>query len=548
MAKKSKDSGFDFSKISNVVDNLSKKSMITIENIDAERSYISTGIHILDALISKSIKNGGIPNNRITIFAGPPQTGKSYIALSIARNAQKDDYNIIYIDTEFAIEKSDFDMYGVDTSDPDKFMLLRTNKVENIKIFLTQLLDELKKQKEKGIDVSKTLIILDSVGALASIKEVEDALDAKNKQDMTRAKSIKSLFRIISSDLGYLNIPLVATNHIYMCLTGDHEILKSDGTYVHIKDVKDGDIVKTLNGDKPVEDTVEYKKSPIMKITLEDGYEIKCTPEHKFLVKEEWTNDKNDSCWKSANELNEDDIILKIVMKSFEEVKVKKIEYLKDKETTYDIQIKDSHHYVLKNGVVSHNTQDLFPQMVQSGGEGLNYSASIIVYLTIAKLRTGNEDELDLGQSGVIVTAKSRKNRLAKPKKIKFEIDHSRGVNPYKGLDYFCTPETFDKVGIAKVKKEVDKKTGEITYKDGGTRYYVRHLDKYLYEKNLYNSEVFNKDVIDALEPIIYDYFRYASYEEYQKELEKLEEEYSKFEEDNDEFDIDLDDDSKLFE
>jgi len=408
--KSASKSNFDFSKISNVIDNLSKKSMVTIENLDSERSYISTGIYILDALLSKSIKNGGIPKNRITIFAGPPQTGKSYIALSIARNAQKEGYNIIYIDTEFAIEKNDFDMFGVDTSDTDKFLLLRSNRVENIKIFLTQLLEELKQQKKNGIDVSKTIIILDSVGQLASTKEIDDALSGKQKQDMTRAKSIKSLFRIISSDLGYLNIPLVATNHIYM-------------------------------------------------------------------------------------------------------------------------------------------TQDLFPQMVQSGGEGLNYSASIIVYLTIAKLKTGNEDDLDLGQSGVIVTAKSRKNRLAKPKKVKFEINHSKGVNPFKGLDFFCTPENFEKVGIAKLKKIVDKKSGEITYTNG-TRYYIRHLDKYVFDKGLYNSQVFNDDVLNALEPIIYDYFKYSSFDEYQKELEKLEEQYSKFEkvDEDDSFDIDLDDDSKLFE
>jgi len=403
IASKSK-SDFDFSKISNIIDNLSKKSMITIENLEKERHYISTGIYILDALLSKSIKNGGIPKNRITIFAGPPQTGKSYIALNIARNAQQDGYNIIYIDTEFAIEKNDFDMFGVNTTNASKFMLLRSNRVENIKVFLTQLLGELKEQKKNGEDVSKTIIIIDSIGQLASNKEIDDALSGQHKQDMTRAKSIKSLFRIISSDLGYLNIPMIATNHVY-------------------------------------------------------------------------------------------------------------------------------------------KTMDLFPQTIQSGGEGINYSASIIVYLSVSKLKTGNEDELDLGQSGVIVTAKSRKNRLAKPKKVKFEIDHTKGVNPYKGLDFFCIPENFDKVGIAKVKKEIDK-TGKITYKPGGTRYYIKHLDKYLYDKNIYNSQVFTKEVIDSLDPIIIDYFRYSSFDEYQKELEKIEEQFSEI--DNlDDFDID---DKKLFD
>ena len=56
MAKQmKKDDGFNFSKISNVIDNLSKKSMITIDNLKKERSYINTGIYILNALLSKSI-------------------------------------------------------------------------------------------------------------------------------------------------------------------------------------------------------------------------------------------------------------------------------------------------------------------------------------------------------------------------------------------------------------------------------------------------------------------------------------------------------------
>jgi len=51
-------------------------------------------------------------------------------------------------------------------------------------------------------------------------------------------------------------------------------------------------------------------------------------------------------------------------MTKFKEIKVKNIEYLDEKETTYDVQIEDSHHYILDNGIISHNTQDLFPQAV----------------------------------------------------------------------------------------------------------------------------------------------------------------------------------------
>jgi RecA/RadA recombinase len=405
---KTKEGGFNFSKISSVIDNLSKKSMITIDNLRTERKYISTGIYILNALLSKSILHGGIPTNRFTIFAGPYQTGKSYICLNTVRNAQKDGYNIIYIDTEFAIENNDFDMFGIDTSDPNKFMLIRSNKVENLKVFLAQLLDELKKLKEKGEDVSKTIFVIDSLGALASKKEIEDAIKGNDKQDMSRAKATKSMLRIIIDDLGYLQIPLLATNHTYL-------------------------------------------------------------------------------------------------------------------------------------------TQDLFPQTVQTGGEGLNYLASIIILLSKAKLEDKDRDEMSTGAIGSIITALARKNRLAKPKKIKFEIDNTKGCNAFKGLEQFCTVENFEKVGIAKVKPVVNKTTGEIKY-ESGAKWYVKHLDKTLFDSQLYNGKVFTQDVLEVLEPIIYEYFRYASYEEYQTEMEMLNEQYAEFETDVD-FDIDENSlDEKLFD
>lgn len=235
-------------------------------------------------------------------------------------------------------------------------------------------------------------------------------------------------------------------------------------------------------------------------------------------------------------------------MEKFKEIKVKKIKFLEKNDKTFDIKVKDVHHYILKNGVISHNSQDLFPVEKQSGGEGINYSASTIVYLTIAKLKTGEEDELDLGSSGVIVTAKSRKNRLAKPKKIKFSLSHSEGTNPYAGLEYFLTPENFELTGIAKVKKEEDKKTKEVKYVTGGSKWYVKHLDKYLYEKQLFTSKVFTPEVLEGLEPIISKYFSYASYDEQLKIAEELNDDYREFEEDKD-FDIDGEgSDEKLFD
>ena len=391
-----KTTSFSFKDISNALETISQKTSVQIEKkSNSQRVCIDTGIYILNACLAKSILTGGVANNRITFFAGKTGVGKSYLCYNICKYAQKSGYNIIYIDTEFAIELSDFEDYGVDTE--KNFMLLRSNKVEDLKIMLTQLLDGLKQEKLKGTDIGKTIIFMDSVGQLASAKEVEDALEGKNKQDMTRAKAIKSLFRIINSDLGFLNIGLICTNH------------------------------------------------------------------------------------------------------------------------TYD-------------------TTDLFPQEKMSGGEGANYSASTIIFLSKAKLKTGEEDELDL-QSGIVVTAQAKKNRMAKPKKVKFEINFGSGTNRYKGLEFFCTPENFEKIGIAKGKQEVNKKTGEITFVPGGTKWYVRHLDKSFYEKQIFNKNVFTDEILAALDPIITDYFSYGTDEDVDAEPVMGEE----FNEDS-EFNIDTDD------
>lgn len=396
MAKKKTGSNksFSISQLSGMIDKISDETEIIIQK-DDESGYIDTGVYILNALFSKSILKGGISDDRITIFAGEPNTGKSYLLYNIARNAQKRGDFIVFIDTEHSVSKSTLKSFGID-SDPEKLKLISSNKVEDLKIFLTKFLFGLKQEKKAGSEIPKIIILLDSIGQLASEKEIEDAKEGKNKADMTRAKAIKQLFRIINSDLGYLGIPMVATNHTYQ------------------------------------------------------------------------------------------------------------------------------------------DTSSFFPVPVMSGGKGAEYSASSIIFLSTAKLKTGREDDLDLNSTGVLVTAQAKKNRLAKPKKVKFEIDHSYGTNPYKGLEFFLTTENFENVGIAKGKMN-DKGEFEPT----GTRWYVRHLNKSVFEKQLFTSEVFTQEVLEKLEPIIYKYFDYSSFEEQELFLSKMDEHGEDLDADFDDIDSD---------
>jgi hypothetical protein len=62
----------------------------------------------------------------------------------------------------------------------------------------------------------KVIIVIDSVGNIASKKEVDDAENMKSVADMTRAKALKGLFRMITPTLTIKDIPLIAVNHTYM--------------------------------------------------------------------------------------------------------------------------------------------------------------------------------------------------------------------------------------------------------------------------------------------------------------------------------------------
>ena len=374
---------FEFSKVGSILDNIAKSVPILIEKEIKEKTFITTGVYIVDAAMSGRLLGGGIATNRISVFAGESGAGKSFMCYSCTKHAQKAGYSVIYIDTEQAIDLEDLTKYGVDNS-LEKFRLIRSNKVEDVNMLLTQLVDELKQQKLDGYEIPKLMIVIDSLGQMASNKEKNDLLKGDIKQDMTKAKALGSLFRSINTDLGYLNIPLLVANHTYL-------------------------------------------------------------------------------------------------------------------------------------------TMDLFPKSVMKGGNGLLYSASVIGMMSKSQLKTGQEDDMDLGSSGISVLFKTQKSRLAKPKKIRFDISFINGMNPYTGLDAFCRPEYFSQIGIAQGKMEVDKKTGEMTFTPGGNRWYINHLNKSVTTKQLFTQEIFTMEVLEKMAPIVNDYFRFKSLDE----IEQVEKEFN---------------------
>ena len=176
--------------------------------------FINVGNYAANACLSGSIF-GGIPNNRSTALSGDPGTGKTFLMLNIAREAQKQGVYVIWYDSENAIEKSQLLQFGID---PSKFRYEPVGDLNSFRTSITQTLDLLIEKRESGMDVPKILFVLDSIGNLSTVKENQDAVQGSDKADMTRPKTIRSIFRIICSKMGIIGATFVFSNHIYQTL------------------------------------------------------------------------------------------------------------------------------------------------------------------------------------------------------------------------------------------------------------------------------------------------------------------------------------------
>lgn len=175
--------------------------------------YVDTGSYMLNAAISGSIY-GGMPNNKVLTFAGETTTGKSYLALDIAKNFLKenDKAAIIYFDTESFVNKDLLISRGIDWK---RVILNEPLTVETFKHKCLKFIDKYMELSEDKRKEYKVLMILDSLGQLSSSKEMKDSLEGKETKDMTRAQAIKSAFRTIRGKLARAKIPMIVTNHTY---------------------------------------------------------------------------------------------------------------------------------------------------------------------------------------------------------------------------------------------------------------------------------------------------------------------------------------------
>jgi RecA/RadA recombinase len=145
------------------------------------------------------------------------------------------------------------------------------------------------------------------------------------------------------------------------------------------------------------------------------------------------------------------------------------------------------------------NMQPMYVKNEQTGGKQATYMASAVIMLTKAKLKADEASASDkkgkeaTEKLGSIMTCESRKNRLCQEeKKVKLYVSFKSGLNKFYGL-------VDDAVGSGAF-VEVDKKN-----------YIVPHLgDKKVHIKNLYNAEVFTKEVLDTIDEYCKNTYKYS--------------------------------------
>lgn len=180
-------------------------STLTESKIYSKKDMIPTPVPMINVALSGTIDGGITPG--LTMLAGPSKHFKTGFALLLASSYLKKypDAVILFYDSEFGTPQSYFSKFKIPF---ESVVHTPITDVEQLKFDLMHQL------KEIGRD-DHVLIIIDSIGNLASKKEVEDALDQKSVADMSRAKQLKSLFRMITPHLTLKDVPLVAVNHTY---------------------------------------------------------------------------------------------------------------------------------------------------------------------------------------------------------------------------------------------------------------------------------------------------------------------------------------------
>lgn len=199
---------------------IKETALVSESKFFKEKAVISTPVPMVNVALSGSVDGGMGPG--VLMLAGPSKHFKTGYGLLVISSflKQHPDGTILFYDSEFGSPESYFHSYNIPT---DNVVHSPVTDIEMLKHDIMTQLGDLSWDDH-------VLIFIDSIGNLASVKEIEDTLKGENKADFTRAKSLKSFWRMVTPHLTIKNIPLIAINHTYKTMEMYSKDVVSGGT------------------------------------------------------------------------------------------------------------------------------------------------------------------------------------------------------------------------------------------------------------------------------------------------------------------------------
>ena len=184
---------------------IKESAILSKSKFFTDKDMIPTSVPIINVALSGRLDGGLTPG--LTMWAGPSKHFKTAFSLLMAKSylEKYDDAALLFYDSEFGTPQSYFDSFGIDTN---RVLHTPLTDIEQLKFDIMQQLTNLERS-------DRLIIVIDSIGNLASKKEVEDALEGKSVADMSRAKQVKSLFRMVTPHLTMKDVPMIVVNHTY---------------------------------------------------------------------------------------------------------------------------------------------------------------------------------------------------------------------------------------------------------------------------------------------------------------------------------------------
>jgi recombination protein RecA len=175
----------------NVAHNLNEDSPTIV------KEWIPTGSRWLDSIICRG-QLAGIPVGKIVEIAGLEATGKSYMASQIAANAQNMGLDVVYFDSESAIDPSFLEKAGCNV---DNLLYVQATSVE----FVLETIEEL-----LGSNENKMLFIWDSLALTPAVSDIEG--------DFNPLSSMAVKARILAKGMSKLTVPIANSQSTFLVL------------------------------------------------------------------------------------------------------------------------------------------------------------------------------------------------------------------------------------------------------------------------------------------------------------------------------------------